>query len=143
MKKSEELVRIEEEFACASTDLWAAIVEPERMRQWFFADIPDFRPEPGFYTEFMVDAGERQFLHQWEVTEVELGTRIAYRWRYAGYAGAAQSVFEVSGDAQHSKLRLSFPVEEDFPDDIPEFERAACVGGWEYFTGELKRYLET
>lgn len=142
MKKSEEMVRIEKDFACSSTELWQALVEPARMRHWFFADIPDFRPEPGFYVEFMVDAGERQFLHQWEVTEVEPGTKIAYRWRYEGYAGAALSVFEVSGDGNSSSLQLSFPVEEDFPDEVPEFARDACLGGWEYFTGELKSYLE-
>ncbi len=142
MKKSEPPVQIEKHFRCASADLWQALVDPQQMTQWFFADIPDFKPEPGFYTEFMVDAGERQFLHQWEVTEVDHGKMIAYRWRYAGYPGAALSVFEVSGDEQSSSLRLSFPVEEDFPDDVPEFTREACLGGWVYFTGELQRFLE-
>ena len=142
MKKSEQTIVIEKKYACSRNALWQALVDPAKMRQWFFPDIPDFRAETGFCTEFMVDAGERQFLHQWEVTEVVPGEKIAYRWRYAGYDGAAQSVFELSGDNNSCTLRLGFPVEEDFPDEIPEFTREACLGGWEYFTGELASFLE-
>lgn len=142
MKKSEQIVVIEKQFACSCDALWQALVEPEKMRQWFFPDIPDFRAETGYSTEFMVDAGERQFLHQWEVTEVVSGEKIAYRWRYAGYEGAALSVFEIAGDQNSCSLRLSFPIEEDFQDGIPEFTREACLGGWEYFTGELASYLK-
>ncbi len=142
MKTTEEPVIIEEAIGCSRLALWDALVNRDEMVQWFFADIPEFKPEVGFYTEFTVDTGEKEFLHQWEVTEVDPGEKIAYRWRYAGYPGAAQSVFEVSGDFETSRLRLSFVLEEDFPDDVPEFTRDACVGGWTYFIGELKNYFE-
>ena len=142
MKQSEPTVVIDKEFSCSRHALWQALVDPGKMRQWFFPDIPDFRAEVGFSIEFMVDAGDRQFLHQWEVTEAIPDEKIAYRWRYAGYAGAALSVFEISGNGSKSLLRLSFPVEEDFPEEIPEFTREACLGGWEYFTGELAGFLE-
>ena len=141
MKRSDPVVVVERCFECSKEALWQAISDPSRMRQWFFPDIVDFRPEPGFTTEFMVDAGERQFMHQWEVTDVEHGRVLAYRWRYLGYEGAARSVFELDGDESSCALRISFPVDEDFEAEIPEFEREACMGGWTYFIGALGDYL--
>lgn len=142
MKKTEQPVIIEASFACSRADLWQALTDPTEMRQWFFDNIPHFKPFVGFRTEFMVDAGERQFLHQWQITEVKAPERIAWRWRYKGYEGAALSVFELDGDQRQSHLRLSFPVEEDFSDEIPEFRRESCVGGWTYFMERLRMYLD-
>lgn len=142
MKRDEEPVVIEQDFACSVGALWQALTDPAQMRQWYFDNIPDFRPEPGFYTEFLVDAGERQFLHQWRVLEAVTNDKLSYRWTYDGYQGSAISLFILSGEERQSHLQLRFDVEADFPDDIPEFERESCVGGWEYFIGEsLKRFI--
>lgn len=143
MKRSDETVSMNVQIACTAEALWQALVDPVHMRQWYFTEIPDFKAEQGFRTEFLVQTDERDFLHQWQVTEVEPGRRIAYRWRYEGYPGAALSVFEISTAGNYSVLQLSFPVEEDFPDEIPEFQRDACLGGWQYLTGQLKSYLES
>jgi uncharacterized protein YndB with AHSA1/START domain len=136
-------VIVEQDFPCSQQVLWRAITDPAQMRQWFFDNIPNFEPRVGFKTEFTVDAGERQFLHQWNVTEVEPQKKLVYRWRYSGYAGTGRSVFELAGDDEFSQLRINFVVEEDFAADIPEFQRAACLGGWQYFIAELGRYLAT
>ena len=142
MKASDEPVIIEQDFACSVAALWQALTDPAKMRQWYFDNIPDFSPEPRFETEFMVDAGERRFLHQWRVIEAVAPRKLAYRWTYDGYPGSAISLFMLSGDDHRSHLQLSFDIEADFPDDVPEFRRESCVGGWEYFIGEsLKRYL--
>lgn len=142
MKKNEQPVEVNVDFAVDCVTLWRALVEPEQMRQWFFDNIPDFRPEEGFSVEFMVDTGERKFLHQWQVTEVIAEQLIAYRWRYEGYAGAAQSVFRLTPTANGCHLQINFPVEEDFPDSVPEFTRESCQGGWDYFMGQLGEYLD-
>ncbi|MFN3162708.1 MAG: SRPBCC domain-containing protein [Pseudohongiellaceae bacterium] len=60
-------VIVEQDFPCSQQVLWRAITDPAQMRQWFFDNIPNFEPRVGFKTEFTVDAGERQFLHQWDV----------------------------------------------------------------------------
>ena len=40
-------------------------------------------------------------------------------------------------------LRLTHQMPEDLPDDVPEFTRESCQGGWEYFIkGRLKEFLE-
>ena len=141
MKTSEAMVIVEGDINGSVTRLWHVLTDVQEMRQWFFDNIPDFKPEVGFTTEFMVDAGERQFLHQWEVTEATAPAKLAYRWTFAGYAGASQSVFELSGDESASHLRISIPVEEDFPDDVPEFTRESCLGGWEYMLDQIQKYF--
>ena len=143
MNTSEPDVVVAADLPCSREQLWLALTEPDQMRAWFFNSIPDFKAQAGFATEFMVDAGERQFLHQWQVTEVAPAQKLVYRWRYGGYAGVGRSVFELSGDGASSHLRITFVVEEDFAADIPEFERDACLGGWQYFIAELGRYLAT
>lgn len=142
MNTADEPIIIEQVFSCSAEELWSALTEPAQMRQWYFDSIPDFHPEKGFTTEFLVDAGEREFLHQWEITEAHEPHRLAYRWRYAGYDGAGISLFEVSADERGAFLRLSFTVEEDFNDGVPEFTRESCAAGWEYFiTDSLLNYL--
>lgn len=141
MKTSEEPVIVEADIDASVSRLWQALTDPAQMRQWYFDNIPDFRPEVGFKTQFMVDAGERQFLHQWQVTEVEPEAKLAYRWTFDGYPGSSQSVFELSGDDNHSHLRISIPVQEDFPDDISEFTRESCLGGWQYMVAQIQNFL--
>lgn len=137
MDRNEPTIILERDYPCAVGRLWKALVDPVEMRQWFFDNIPDFRAEEGFRTEFTVDTGEREFLHLWEVTEVVEDKLLAYRWRYGGYDGAARSVFELSGDDSRCHLHFSFPIEEDFSDTVPEFTREAGLGGWEYFLNAL------
>lgn len=141
MKTSEETVVVEADIDAPVASLWQALTDPQQMRQWYFDNIPDFKPEVGFRTEFMVDAGERQFMHQWQVTEVEHQAKLAYRWTFDSYPGSSQSVFELSGDDSRSHLRISIPVEEDFPDDIPEFKRESCLGGWQYMIAQIQNFL--
>lgn len=142
MTTYDDPIIIEQDFPSSLEELWLALTEPEQMRRWYFDNIPDFRPEAGFTTEFMVDAGEREFQHQWQVTEAHQPNRLSYRWQYGGYKGAALAVFELSGDDRSAFLRFEFQIEEDFDDSIPEFRRESCVAGWQYFISEsLSKYL--
>jgi uncharacterized protein YndB with AHSA1/START domain len=69
--------------------------------------------------------------------------KISYYWQFEGYPGLGLVTFELTGQSDTTTLKLTNAVLEDFPDDIPEFRRESCVGGWEYFIGQsLKEYLE-
>lgn len=143
MKKNEEPIVVEQVFDRPASDIWRAVTDIGEMRQWYFENIPDFVPDIGFYTEFPVDSGERIFLHQWRVTEVETGSKIVYSWNYRDIPGDAFVTFEVSGDEKSSRLTVTTRVVEDFPDDVPEFEIQSCRAGWEYFINErLRNYLD-
>jgi len=142
MKKSDEPIVVEQTFAATPDDVWRAITDIDQMHQWYFENIPAFEPEVGFETQFNVQSENRNFLHLWKVTEVIPGKKITYGWKFAKYPGDSFVVWELFEQDDGTKLRLTVVVEEDFPEDIPEFERESCLGGWKYFIKErLKEYL--
>ena len=142
MKRSDDPIIVEEYFDANPESVWSAITDVEQMRVWFFENIPDFKPVVGFSVEFDVDAGERRFLHQWEITKVVPGKLIEYNWKYGGYAGDAIVIFEVIPVNGSTMLRLTNIVVEDFQEGVSEFERESCIGGWTYFIKQsLKEYL--
>jgi uncharacterized protein YndB with AHSA1/START domain len=113
------------------------------MRQWYFENIPAFKPEVGFETQFNVRSQDRNFLHMWKVTEVVPGKKITYNWKYEGYPGDSVVVFELFKENNLTKLRLTHQVQESFPEDIPEFSRESGVEGWTFFIRKrLKEFLE-
>ena len=123
--------------------LWQAITEPEQMRRWYFAPMEDFRPEVGFVTEFDVTSGDRLFRHHWSVTAVEVGERLTYEWRYPGYPGGpVTTVWRLSEAENGTRLTVTCSGMQSFPQEVPEFTRSSCEGGWQYFLqGQLKAYL--
>jgi uncharacterized protein YndB with AHSA1/START domain len=123
--------------------VWSAITEIDQMRQWYFENIPSFKPEVGFETQFNVESQERNFLHLWKVTEAVPLKKIKYTWKFEGYPGDSFVVFELFEHNNGTKLRLSTEVLEDFPADIPEFKRESGVAGWTFFIKKsLKEFLE-
>ena len=89
MTTSEPIV-VEQYFDVAPETLWKAITEHPQMVQWFFDNIPEFRPETGFQTQFHVQSSDRDFLHLWTITEAEPPRRIVYDWRYEDLAGVGE-----------------------------------------------------
>jgi uncharacterized protein YndB with AHSA1/START domain len=142
MKKDESPIIVEQLFDAPRVMIWRAITEVFHMRKWFFDNIPDFKPEKGFKTEFVVDSGKRKFLHQWEIVDVIPNKLIKYNWKYNEYPGKAFVTFELLDEKNKVKLKLTNDVVEDFPDEIEEFKRESCQNGWEYFINDrLKKYL--
>ena len=45
MKSNEEPIVVEDEFDNSLETVWAAITELEHMREWYFENIPCFKPE--------------------------------------------------------------------------------------------------
>lgn len=143
MSESEPIV-VEQTFALSKQTVWKAITDHGQMIKWFFDNIPDFKPEVGFETQFSVNTGERDFVHLWKITEVIPEQKIVYDWRYKDISGAGHVTFEVFEEEAGSRLRLTSDGLESFPRDIPEFSRESGLGGWTYFIqGTLKSYLES
>lgn len=139
MKVDEEPIIIEQTFNTSIDAVWKAITDIDQMRQWFFDNIPSFKPEVGFETQFDVQSGERTFRHMWKVTEVVPLKLIKINWNYEGYQGDSDVLFELSEQDNKAKLRLTDLVLEDFSQDIPEFKRESGVEGWTFF---IKRSLK-
>ena len=103
------------------------------MRQWYFEQIEDFRPEVGFETQFDIEVGDRIFRQQWKVTEVVPGKSITYSWEYAGFPGLGSTEWKLSETGEGTRLVLVSTGIESFSQDIPEFTRESGQAGWEYF----------
>ncbi|MDX2436989.1 MAG: SRPBCC domain-containing protein [Acidobacteriota bacterium] len=87
---------VEQSFSVQLDAVWQAITEPDLMRQWYFEQIEDFRPEVGFETQFDIEVSDRIFRHQWKVTEVVPGTSITYSREYAGFPGLGSTEWKLS-----------------------------------------------
>lgn len=143
MKISEPPVVVEQDFNCTIDRLWSALTDPQEMVQWFFENIPDFRPLVGFHTEFAVHVGEKTFTHQWTVVEAIPKAKISYRWKYQEYPGDSFVHFTIKQLETGCSVTLETQVIEDFSDEVEEFRRASCVQGWQYFLQQrLKNYLQ-
>lgn len=143
MNKNEEPVIVEQALKASPEIVWKSITELEEMVKWYFDNIPEFKAEVGFKTQFNIESGERNFLHQWEITEVIPNKKIVYSWQYKDYPGLAYVSFDLINQNDKTLLKLTNTVIETFPDEVPEFRRESCIGGWEYFIKKrLKDYLE-
>ena len=138
----EKPIVVEQTFSVSKETLWKAITERDQMIQWFFGNIPDFKPEVGFKTQFLIENEDRKFTHLWEVIEVIQNKKIVYDLRYKEYEGKGLVHFELFDEIDKIKLRLTSTGIETFTADIPEFKREAGVNGWNYFIKQqLSEYL--
>lgn len=143
MKKTEDDIIVQEVFKASVVEVWRAITHLAEMKKWFFENIDDFKPVVGSKSCFPVMSGSRTFIHLWEVTAVEAEKRLVYSWKYAGYPGISCVSFELGEQNEQTRLVLKVHVLDDFPDEIPEFRRDNCFGGWQYLINQrLKAYLE-
>lgn len=143
MKKTDEPIVVEQTFNVTRPELWKAITELNQMTKWFFENIESFEPKVGFETNFVVKNNNRIFPHLWRITEVEPEEKITYNWKYEGYEGDSYVTFKLSEYKDGSKLTLIHRVTESFSQNIEEFKRESCIGGWNWFIRKsLKNYLE-
>ncbi len=144
MLKTDKPIIIENTFRCSAEKLWSALTDINEMHQWYFQNIPEFRPEVGFKTKFEVRSEDRIFTHNWEIAAVEPFKELAYSWKFDEYVGISVSTFYLEVQKEGVRLTLKIDVLEDFEQGIQEFERESCVGGWSYFLdGNLRKYLES
>ncbi|MBT8265212.1 MAG: SRPBCC domain-containing protein [Bacteroidia bacterium] len=144
MKVNEAPVVVEAVFNLPKDMVWKAISNHTEMLNWYFDNIPAFKPEVGFSTQFNVKAPSQDFLHIWTITEVIPFQKLVYNWTFKDVEGSADVYFELFDLGDKTKLVVTNKVIEDFNDDIPEFKRESCLGGWHYFINErLKNYLNS
>ncbi|MDX1410324.1 MAG: SRPBCC domain-containing protein, partial [Saprospiraceae bacterium] len=73
MKFGDPPIVVAQSFLVSAERVWEAITVVGEMTQWYFENIPDFRPDTGFRTEFLTVVEDRHYTHQWEVTDVVPG----------------------------------------------------------------------
>jgi uncharacterized protein YndB with AHSA1/START domain len=135
-------VIIEQEFNCSPETVWNVLTYHPLMIQWYFNNIPDFKPKVGFETQFNVKSTTRDFLHIWKVTEVIPFKKLVYDWTFEGIKGKSTLTFELEENNSSTLLKVISIGLDSFPEDIPEFTYESCLGGWNYFIKEqLVKFL--
>lgn len=133
---------IEQTFDAPPETIWHAITDARRMKHWYFPELPDFKPEAGFETRFVVNANGTDYAHIWKITEVQTGKKLAYNWEYSGYPGKTTLTWELIPEDSGTKLRLTHNGIESFPQDNRSFSRESCTAGWTHIICKsLKEYL--
>ena len=127
--KNGESIEIEVDLPVSMDAAWQAITDLERMRQWYFPMLPDFKAEVGFSVEFNVECEGRNFLHLWEVLDLDAGRRIVYSWRYGGVPGDSKVSWELAESGEGSRLTFAQTATKSFDTDDPLFSRESCQAG--------------
>ena len=136
-----EVVVMERTFNASAGKVWQALTDVDQLRQWYF-DLKEFRPEVGFEFEFVVEHEGNSYHHLCKATEVIPQKKIAYTWRYKGEPGNSLVTFELFGEREKTRLRLTHEGIESFP-KTPAYARKNFEAGWTAIIGsELKRFVE-
>ncbi len=135
-------VIVERVFNAPAEKVWKALTAKEEMKKWYF-DLPDFRPEVGAEFRFIAGDDTKKYVHLCRVTEVLPGKKIAYTWRYEGYAGDSLVSFELFPEGNKTRLRVTHEGLETFPKSNPDLAKENFAEGWTSIIGDsLKKYLE-
>jgi uncharacterized protein YndB with AHSA1/START domain len=138
--KDEPLV-VERTFDAPASLVWKALTDKEDIKQWSF-DIPEFAPKVGFEFQFYGESEGVKYLHRCKITEAIPNKRLAYTWRYDGYAGDSLVSFDLFAEADKTRVRLTHEGLETFP-RLPAFAKANFVQGWTQILGSsLKDFVE-
>jgi uncharacterized protein YndB with AHSA1/START domain len=136
-----EAVVIERTFNTSVARVWKAITDVEEMRCWYF-DLKEFKPEVGFEFEFTFEHEGMKYHHLCKVTEVIPQKKLAYTWRYKGHESDSLVTFELFGNGDKTRLKLTHEGLETFP-KTPSFARQSFTAGWTQIIGSsLKEFLE-
>ena len=139
--KTEPFV-IERTYNAPVSKVWQAITDKDKMKQWYF-DLKEFKPEVGFEFRFYGGTEDRQYLHICKVTEVEPERKLVHSWQYDGYPGESFVTWELYGEGNQTRVKLTHAGLHTFPSDSKDFARESFTTGWTYITGtSLKDYLE-
>ena len=134
---------IEKTYQAPVERVWKAITDKNDMKQWYF-NIAAFKPDVGFEFQFEGSNEGRTYLHLCKVTEVIVGKKLQYSWRYKGYEGNSFVTFELFERDNKTLLRLIHTGLETFPKENPDFAKKNFEEGWNSIINtSLKNYLES
>ncbi len=138
--KDEPLV-VERTFDAPVSLVWKALTNKEDIKQWSF-DISEFAPRVGFEFQFYGGSEGVKYLHRCKITEAIPYKRLAYTWRYEGYAGDSLVTFDLFPEGDKTRVRLTHAGLETFP-KLPAFARKNFMEGWTQIMGtSLKNFVE-
>lgn len=136
-----EAVVVERTLNAPIARVWKALTDANQMRQWYF-DLKAFKPQVGFEFEFVVEHEGNRYHHLCQVTDVVPQKKIAYSWRYKGEPGDSLVTFELFGEGNKTRVKVTQTGIETFP-KTAAYARKNFENGWTAIIGtELKQFVE-
>lgn len=134
---------LEKLFDVPTKRVWKALTDKDEMRNWYF-DLDEFKAEVGFRFQFTgLSNNGTPYLHLCEIIEVIPNKKLAYSWKYQGYAGISFVSFELFEQGNKTQLRLTHTGLETLPLDNPDFALHNFESGWnQIINNSLKSYLD-
>jgi len=119
--------------------VWEVLIAKDKMKEWYFPQLQEFKPVIGFKFQFEDDNAEYQ--KEWTVTKVTEGRTFAHSWAYKGYPGNSEVIFNLFSEEDKTRLRVTQTDLESFPNH-PHFKRERFDRGWDTLLGQnLKNLL--
>lgn len=120
--------------------VWETLTDKDKMKEWYFPQLQEFEPTPGY--KFLFDDTNSEYQKEWIVTRAVEGKTLAHSWAYKGYPGISEVIFDLSPEGNRTRLRVTQTGLESFPNH-PHFKRERFEWGWDNLLGEnLKHLLE-
>lgn len=126
------------EYKAPIENVWQALTDVAKMKQWYFPQLQKFEPVVGY--PFQFDDGNSGYQKEWIVTKVKANKTLAHSWTYKGYPGSSEVIFDLSADESKTRLRVTQTGLESFPNH-PHFKRERFEWGWDNLLGQNLRHL--
>ena len=136
-----DAVVLERTFNAPVARVWKALTDVDQMREWYF-DLKEFKPEVGFEFEFTVEHEGNRYHHLCRITEVIPQKKLAHTWRYKGEPGDSLVTFELAGEGDKTRVKVTHTGIDTFP-ETPAYARKNFEAGWTAIIGaELRQFVE-
>lgn len=130
---------LEQVYDASIQQVWQALTDEHKMRDWYFPQLIKFKPVVGF--EFVFSNDGSPYQKEWRVTKVDDGRLLAHNWLYKGYTGSSEVTFELVKEDAKTRLKLTHTGLASFPRD-PHFARNRFEDGWkQLLESNLKNHL--
>jgi uncharacterized protein YndB with AHSA1/START domain len=137
------LVIVEEIVNASIEQVWQAITEKDKMKQWYF-QLEEFTATIGFEFKFSGEGhkGEK-YIHICKVIEVIPNKKLQYSWTYENHKGYSLVTFELFEEKNSTRVKLTHEGLETFPQGNPDFAIESFTEGWRAIIGiSLKQFVE-
>lgn len=119
---------IERTYAASIEEVWLAITDKDRMKEWYF-DIDNFEPTEGFEFQFYGETENKKYLHLCKVIEVIPQKKLSYTWRYDIDPTVTVVTFELFDQGDKTLVRLTHHGVEKFGSEHPDLARENFMEG--------------
>jgi uncharacterized protein YndB with AHSA1/START domain len=136
-------VIIEQTFNAPIASVWRAFTNEDEMRKWYF-NVQNFKLEVGNKFHFFAGSSEKQYLHLCVITEIIPEKKLAYTWKYDGFAGSSLLTIKLVEQGHKTYLKLTHTDLETFAENGKDFAIISFNEGWNHIINiGLKKYLES